>query len=72
MRTVKKTHNFKLREKGYAVRDDGFEISLCSENPLPKTQAVDAHTVNNNIAAGNDNPKKGKAAMGDEHTDAHS
>jgi hypothetical protein len=31
MRTVKKTHNIKLREKGWAERD-GFEISLCSEN----------------------------------------
>jgi hypothetical protein len=31
MRTVKKTHNIKLREKCWAGRD-GFEISLCSEN----------------------------------------
>ena len=31
MRTVKNTHNIKLREKGWAGRD-GFEISLCSEN----------------------------------------
>ena len=31
MRTVKKNHNFMLREKGWADRD-GFEISLCSES----------------------------------------
>ena len=31
MRTVKETHNIRLREKEYAGRD-GFEISLCSES----------------------------------------
>ena len=30
MRTTRKTHNFKLREKGSAEQD-GFEKTLCSE-----------------------------------------
>ena len=39
MRTVKTIHDFKLGEKGSAVRD-GLEISLCSEDLFKKKGAI--------------------------------
>ena len=78
MRTVKNANNFKLREKGWAVRD-GLEISLCSENRFPKNTRnlnllvliLQTTTIVIIIAAGRGWAKRKKQAMRDEHTHAH-
>ena len=80
MRTVKKTHNIKLREKGKARRD-GFELLLCSENRFLEKdlqfEIVSGRDLTTSIttittmAAGKGGPKRGNPAMRDEHTHAH-
>ena len=79
MRTVKNTHNIKLREKCWAGRD-GFEISLCSENRFSENfvqlEIVSGwdHTttiITIIMAAGKGGQKRGNPAMRDDYTHAH-
>ena len=68
MRTVKKTHNIKLREKCKAGRD-GFEILLCSENRFSEkyvhleiVSGRDHATTITTMAAGKEGSEKRKSS----------